>query len=240
MKRATPAESEVPAIVHWSEAQAALADLKVVGCDLLPNKFGWVLKRLLDGKRFLVQGPPCTVVFAPAYQDPTKFKNNPQQPDPNRKRDKWNTTLRTTSRDFAAFCNRFLRDVNLQHMHDQRGAWGGSQYESPAELKAIISQVVDLDEKSMEMTFTCDLTAERGAALPNLVLKDFESESPLPEGSVLGQHSVIVPILDFSDVFIGKQTKSKQWVKMPTAFVKEIVSDTRVDANAIKRVKRDD
>jgi hypothetical protein len=51
---------------------------------------------------------------------------------------------------------------------------------------------------------------------------------------------VIVPILDFSDVFIGKQTKSKQWVKMPTAFVKEIVSDTRVDANAIKRVKRDD
>lgn len=241
MKRATvePVSAEVQPI-HWRDAEQILGDLKVVGCDLLPNKFGWVLKRLLDGKRFLVQGPPCTVVFAPAYQDPTKFKLNPREPDPNRKRDKWNCTLRTKDADFAKLCNGPLKQIALKQMYEVRASWGGNKYGSPAELTAILNEVVNEDERTGEMEFSVDLTADVGATHPSLILRDYETEEQLPQETMLGQHSTIVPILDWSDVFVGKTAKSKQWSKMPTAFVRELVGDVRVDARSIKLAKRND
>jgi hypothetical protein len=234
-------EAEEVSPIHWKDASAALADLKVVGCDLLGNKFGWVLKRLLNGKeRFLVQGPPCEVVFAPAYQDPTKFKNNPSQPDPKRKRDKWNTTLKTHDLAFARFCNQELRKAALQHMFDARESWGGGQFSSPAELTATLPNVIDLDKDTGDMTFSLDLTAARDAPRPDLVLRDYETQALLPEEATLGQHSIVVPIIDFSDVFVGRSAKSKQWAKMPVAFVRQIVNDKKVEPKSIKLAKRDD
>jgi hypothetical protein len=238
-KRKQPEPTQAVEVLHWRDAAAVLADLKVVGCDLLPNKFGWVLKRLIAGKRFLVQGPTCTVVFAPQYQDPTKFKTNPQAPDPNRKRDKWNCTLKTTDIEFAKFINSQLKKATLEHMFECRAQWNGTQYESPAELTATLPNPVEIDQVTGVMTFGCDLTAAKDATRPDLVLKDYETEEPLGEDIMIGQHSEIVPILDLSDVFLGKQAKSKQWIKMPTAFVRDIVTDTRVDAKSIKLAKRE-
>lgn len=241
MKRAAEPTPVEVAPIHWTEAEAALARLQAVKCDMLPNKMGWVLNRLVDGKeRFLVQGPPCTVTFAPAYQDPTKFKTNPKEPDPNRKRDKWNCTLRTTDLKFANLLNKALKALTLQQMFDYRAVWNGNQFNSPAELTANLPNPVELDEKTLAMTFSCDLNADVGATRPNLVMRDFDTDVELPEDTVLGQHSILVPIIDLSDVFVGKATKSKQWIKMPTVYVKKVVSDTRVDPKAIKRVKRDD
>ena len=70
----------------------------------MSNKFGWMLKRSLKGKKFVIQGPPCTVVWAPAYLDQSKFGNS--TPDPKRKKDKWSMTLKTTSQKFADFYNK--------------------------------------------------------------------------------------------------------------------------------------
>jgi hypothetical protein len=100
--------------------------------------------------------------------------------------------------------------------------------------------MVTLDKDTGTMTFRCDLSADVGASRPNLVLRDFESEELLSESAMLGHHSTIVPIIDLSDVFVGKSAKSKQWAKMPAAFVKQLVSEKKIDARGIKLAKRDD
>lgn len=230
-------EDEEVAVLHWKDARAQLSQLKVVGCDRLGNGFGWVLKRLLNNKPFIVQGPPCEVVFAPAYKDPTKFGG---VPDPKRKKDTWSITLKTNDLEFVKFCNTELKRVDLRHMFEVRSVWGGDSYNDPAELTATLTNMVALDKDTGEMSFRCDLTAGKDAAKPDLVLRDYVTEELLSDATLIGQHSHIVPILDLSDVFVGKSAKSKQWAKMPTAFVKELVSERRIDAKGIKLAKRDD
>lgn len=234
-----PSISEDQAVepIHWTEASKQLANLRVDGCDLLSNKFGWMLKRSLKGKKFVIQGPPCTVVWAPAYLDQSKFGNS--TPDPKRKKDKWSMTLKTTSQKFADFYNKDLKKVTLRHMFEQRTAWGGDSYEDPMQLMALLPNPIAIDADSQSLQLRCDLTASKDASKPELLLRDYETEKLLSDEIVLGQHSVVVPIIDLSDVFIGKASKCKQYSKVPVVYVKELVSDTRVDPAAYKRVKRD-
>lgn len=232
-KPAAAASTEAIEPIHWKDAAKELPNLKVDGCDLLGNKMGWILKRSLHGKKFVIQGPPCTVVFAPSYLDQAKFgKEN----DPKRKKDKWSTTLRTNTPGFVDFMNKELKKVTLRHMFDNRTIWGGLQYEEASHLTAILPAPVTLDPDSKATEFKIDLDAEKDASKPNLLLRDWKTDEILTDAT-LGQHSVVVPIIDLSDVYIGRATKSKQYCRSPVMYVRELISDKRVDPRAYKRVR---
>lgn len=201
--------------IHWRDFDGD----KVNHAVLSKGNFGYAGQRSYGDSHMpvLIECPEASVVFAPSvWDEEAEAKHgNPKfaKLDPNRKSDKWSMTLQFENQEFIRIMNEEFTAQLRDELYDSRVQWGGEQYRglsSPMGLFDKVKWPIVKNEVTGAYELKITMRSERGVSQANAAWYSHIDKTKWDlKKKKIGKSTMVIPVIDFSDVFVGYETKAK-------------------------------
>lgn len=230
-----PAEKKRP--IHWRDFDAT----KVKSGAYKNGQFGPSTSRTYGDAAtpVIVQCPDARVVHAPSAwteEQEAKYgsKFGPLKAD--RKSDKWTMTIGFANKDFEhVFRNEIVKQAR-QDLFDNRQKWAGANWKEIPSPEALFSKLPNPMQESASVTGEYELKVSMRSAVGssdlNCAFIDFDTNEPWPvRDKPIGPETMIRPVIDFSDMFVGKEAKLYCTLRLCYVHADKYVPPRKFDAD---------